>query len=366
MEEPIRVLQIVTQMNRGGMESRLMDIYRNIDHSRIQFDFFTCRMDKGQFDDEIEALGGKVFYSQPLSIKNMLSIPKLVKGFLIKHPEYKIVHAHVNQWCGLILKGAQKVRVPVRIAHSRTSLEVHSAKNFVKNIIKISTNKYAIYRFAVSEKAGKWLFGPNTNFEVWPNAIQCEKFTFESSMRYAVREELGLKDEFTVIHVGNLKPEKNHSFLLEVFAELLKIHECSRLVLVGKDGVDGAFARKAKELCISEKVSFLGSRNDVNRLLQGGDVFVFPSLYEGFPGAVLEAQASGLPCIISDTITSEVCITQLVTQLPLSIGAKKWVESIIQKKGYPRNDTQSYFKQTGYDINSLVVKLMAFYEDVMV
>jgi glycosyltransferase involved in cell wall biosynthesis len=350
-------------MNRGGLECRLMDIYRNLDYSRIQFDFFTLRKEPGHFDNEIIALGGKMFYNEMLDIKHIFTIPMRIESFLNSHKEYRIVHAYVNQWCGLVLKGAQNAGISKRIAHSRTSLEVKTVKNIVKDLIKIPVKKYATHCFAVSSKAGDWLFGPNSEYEVWPNAIDVMKFKFSNKIRQQIRKELGLKNEFTIIHIGNIRPEKNHVFLLEIFSEILKLRRESKLLFIGKDLSRGRIINKAKELCVNKDVKFLGLRNDVEKLLQAGDVFVFPSLYEGLPGAVLEAQAAGLPCIISDTITKEVCITPLVKQLPLSLPAGKWAE-IVLKQNIQRVNTQSYFEQTGFDINNLVEKLTEFYINI--
>lgn len=368
MNEPIRVLCVVTQMNRGGLENRLMDIYRNIDRKRIQVDFYTCRKERGQYDDEILSLGGRVYYNDPLSVSRLYKIPRRFADFFRQHPEYNIVHAQMNQWCGLILKGAKRAGVPVRIAHSLTALENDSFKNTVKNIIKLPVNRYATHRFAVSGKAGRWLFGDKAmehgKVEVWPNAIDCGRFVFDEEIRASVRCELDLNNSFTLIHVGNSRPVKNHGFLLQVFASLLNKESNSRLVLVGEGVANGTLRQQAASLGIADKVIFLGLRDDVPRLLQAGDVFVFPSFYEGLPGAVMEAQAASLPCFISDSITNEVCITPLVEQMPLSLSSDLWAEQVLARRGEKRESTREYFEATGFDVHSLVEKLTDFYERV--
>lgn len=368
MDNPIRVLQIVTQMNRAGLESRLMDIYRNIDRSRIQFDFFTCRKEIGSFDDEIKAMGGKIYYNNSLDLKGIHKVSNQFKSFLSEHTEYKIVHCHLNQWCGLVLKGAKQANVPVRIAHSRTSLQKFTIKNCIKNLVKLSTNHYATHYFAVSRKAGAWLFGKRMvdsgKVEIWPNAIDCKKFIYNPQKRKKMREALGLSNELTLIHVGNLRPEKNHALLFQIFKRVLDEQPSAKLILVGRDMMDGAIQSLAKGIGIDQSVQFLGSRSDVPDLLQAGDVFVFPSLYEGFPGAVLEAQAAGLPCVISDTITDEVCITNNVRQLPLR-DIRSWVEEIMKAVKYQRKDTISQLYRAGYDITTLTEKLTGFYENTI-
>ncbi len=372
MSAPIRVLQIVTQMNIGGMESRLMDIYRHIDREKVQFDFYSCRQTPGAFDDEIISLGGKVYYNKPLTVKNLIAIPRRFWSFLNDHRNYLIVHCHLNQWCGLVLAGAMKANVPIRIAHSRTSLKQNSIKNFIKNIIRFPVNYTATHRFAVSDKAAEWLFGKKAvslgRVQIWPNAINCSKYSYDISTRIRIRDYLNLGDSYTLIHIGNLRPEKNHMFLLQIF-KLLKnqIPNC-KLLLVGADNLNGSIQEEAQRLSIINDVQFLGLRTDVSELLQAADVFVFPSLYEGFPGAVLEAQASGLPCIISNTITEEVVLSQDVIQLKLD-DRNLWVNKIIEFWSFPVNRASTFSQDnlvnSGYDIYQLVNDLLQFYCSVL-
>lgn len=364
MSEPIRILQIVTQMNRAGLENRLMDIYRNIDKNTVQFDFYTCRKEKGYFDDEIVKLGGRVYYSQNLSFKNILGISRRFKEFLALHREYKIVHCHLNQWCGYILKGAKKACVPVRIAHSRTALETKSIKNIIKNVIKINVNKYATHRFAVSKKAGCWLYGKkmfdNGLVSIWPNAIDINKFEFSSHNRELYRKKLGLTGSHTYIHVGNIRPEKNHKFLIDLFKEIKDEQENSMLLIVGADYISGEIQRYTDKQNISKCVLFLGARSDIPELFHASDALIFPSLYEGFPGTVLEAQAAGLRCYISNTITKEVCITNLVTSLPLG-NIQKWKDIIKISPKENKRDISKKLMESNYDIKKLTNELMTFY-----
>ncbi len=365
MIKPIKVLVVVCQMNRGGLECRMMDILRFIDRAEISIDFFTYRESKGYFDDEIESLGSKIFYNKPLNVRNMISYSGYFADFLKNHPEYKIVHAHQNAWCSVFCKGAQKAGVPVRIAHSRTSLDSLSLGNLVKNIIKLSTPKYATHYFAVSDRAGRWLFG-NRNFnkgkvQIWPNAIDTHPFRYSEEKYKHMRELFNVSDKQVVMHVGNFTPAKNHIFLVELFYEYHKMNNKSILVLAGK-GEREYVENKIQELGIKDNVMFLGGRDDIQDVLQAADVFVFPSLFEGFPGAVLEAQAAGLPCVISDKITKEVCILDNVRQIPLEIS--EWCEAIDKALKEPRKDAISQIEASGYDIRTLVVKLSDFYRNV--
>lgn len=365
MAAPIRVLQIVTQMNRAGMENRLMDIYRHIDKNKVQFDFYTCRTTPGFFDDEIKNLGGKIYYESSLSMKHLCGIPEKFSSFFRQHQEYLIVHCHLNHWCGLVLQGAKHAGIPVRIAHSRTSLEKNSLKNVIKNILKRKVSKTATHKFAVSQKAGKWLFGTkalaNGEIIIWPNAIDCEKFRFDENNRKTTRKKLGLTNELVLIHVGNIRPEKNHMFLLKVFAEIKKKSKDAKMLIVGADYMNNVVQDEAVRMNMADDIMFLGARSDIPDLLLAGDVFVFPSIYEGFPGAVLEAQAAALPCVISDIITEEVCITEHITRVPLSKGPVEWAKKVLEAASKPRVDDIKTIMERGYDVHGLSRSLEEFY-----
>ncbi len=361
-DKRIRVLNIVNQMNRGGMENRLMDLYRHIDRKCIQFDFYTCREEEGYYDEEIKSLGGKVYYSKDLNVRNLLFLPDRFKSFFLSHRQYKIVHCHMNQWCGVILLGAKRANVPVRIAHSRTSLDSYKFKNIIKNIIKIPVNYAATEKLAVSKKAGEWLYGKrrvnNNEVKVLPNAIDCYSFLFSENRRKEYRKKLNIENNFVIVHVGNLKPEKNHFFLMKVFCDYLKVNVNARLMLVGAGGLKEKIEEKAETLGISESVFLLGQRADIPEILSAADCFVFPSFYEGFPGAVLEAQAAGLPCVISDTITPEVKLLSTTVMLPVDNDTLQWVNAVerISKKIITNQDrikANKKIRQAGYDINAL-------------
>ena len=360
--DPVRILHIVNSLNRGGMENRIMDLYRHLDHQKFQYDFYVESGKPGMFDDEVVSLGGKVFLSKEVSKYNIPSF-KSFYVFLKEHPEYRIVYAY-NQWSGYYLREAKKCGVPYRIANSRTSIQTKSLKNTVKNLVKLNVNKYATHKFAVSKKAAIWLFGEKAvnsgQVKVWPNAIDTEKFRFSEEIRSEVRSELELGDAFTVIHVGNIKFEKNHPYLLKVFSEIKKTLKDAKLVLIGNGKIE-TLVSQMEELGIKDSVQYLGVRQDIPRLLQAGDVFVFPSLYEGFPGAVLEAEASGLPCIISDTITDEVVLTATTHQMRIDTKPAEWARMCLNYYGSKRADLADVVKKAGFDIYDLVNEIEKLY-----
>ena len=354
-------------MNCAGIENRLMDIYRNIDRKRVQFDFYTFRVNPGYFDEEISLLGGCVFYSEPYNIFNTRSITHRIFTFLKAHPEYKIVHVHLNAWSGIVLRGARKAGVPIRIAHSRTALNHLGWKQAIKNILKLSVNKNVTHRFAVSLSAAYWLFGKDAVkrglVQVWPNSIDCEKFKYDGEARNRLRKELNLDDSFCLIHVGNMSPIKNQMFLIDVFDRLNRVLRNSKLLIIGSDFMSSKVQVYATSKPSSDDILFLGTRTDVNKLLSVGDVFILTSYSEGFPGSALEAQAAGLPCVISNTITPEICLTSNVVQLPIDKGTETWVDHILDFINVKRTDNANTLYDKGYDVFGLCERLTTFYED---
>lgn len=363
MGNPVRILHVVYILNRGGMESRLIDLFRELDKSRFQFDFYVESGKHGAYEEEVERLGGRIFYPNK---KEKHRIPCLTawRQFLIAHKEYQIIYAY-NQWAGWYLREAKRCGVPHRIASSRTSLQTFSLKNLYKNLVKQNINHYATDRFAVSKKAAIWLFGKRMVEEqmvnIWPNAIDTERYRFSQATRDSVRNELGLTDELVVIHIGNLRFEKNHPFLLEVFAKLRESYQNAQLILVGGGKIDILQAR-IDSLGIHDSIHYLGIRSDVSRLLQAGDLFIFPSLYEGFPGAVLEAEASGLRCLISNSITEEIDLTNHIRRLPLSAGAARWAEEVERIPYCERSKACEEIRAAGYDVRDLVLRTEAFFQ----
>ena len=371
MEEKkaVKVLAVVCQMNRGGLESRLMDIIRQLVYSRICMDVYTYREDRGVFDEEILRAGGTVYYNPPLYAGNMLWYAHYFKRFLLRHPEYRIVHAHQDAWCSVFCKGASLAGVPVRIAHSRTAITGRSVADCVKNVIRLPARRYATHYFAVSRKAGQWLFGEKNlrqgRVQIWKNAIYCRAYTFSPQIRETCRAEMGWGGRNILIHVGNFTPPKNHMFLLDMIECLVRKDSSWMLVLVGGEtgmGIQKKTEDQTKQRHLEKHVRILGSREDVPVLLQGADVFCFPSIYEGLPGAVLEAQAAGLPCIVSDSVTEEVKILKSTRRLPLRAGADAWGREIEKALDVKRRDTYQEMRDAGFDIETLTQELTEFYE----
>lgn len=357
---PIRVLQVVTHMERGGLESMLMNYYRHIDRTRVQFDFLVHRQERAAFDDEIEALGGKI-YRLPRLVPWSRSYLNALNQFFDENLEYKIVHVHQDCLSSVILKAAAQHHVPVRIAHSHNANQDRNLKYPIKLWYRRSIPKYATDLFACGKDAGDWMFG-GAPYRIINNAIDAAAYTYAPAKRMEVRRALGLADELTIGHVGRFNPQKNHPFLLEIFSALLKKEPNAVLLLVGGGDDLPKMQEKAQALGILEHVRFLGVRSDVAELMQAMDVFVFPSLYEGLPVTMVEAQAAGLPCLISDKVPPECILTEgLVDVLPLSASPETWAEKILEKRELPRTDRRAEIAAHGFDITTEAVKLQEFY-----
>lgn len=356
----IRVLHVTTTMNRGGLESMIMNYYRNIDRTKIQFDFLIHRMQTSDFEEEIKSMGGRVFHLPNLNPFSKNYMNSLVDFFNKHSSDYKIVHCHLDCMSAIPLKIAQKAGIPIRIAHSHNSNQTVDLKYPLKLYYKNKINKVATHLFACSYDAGKWMF-KNNNFKVLPNAIDSKKYVFNENKRKEYREKLKIKDEIVIGHIGRFYPQKNHKFLIDIFKEINAINRNTKLVLVGVGVLMDEIKSYVNELSLNESVLFLGLRNDVPNLLQVFDVFLFPSLYEGLPVTLVEAQAAGLPCLISDKVPIECKITDLVYQLSLNDDIRLWAEKSLQLSKTLRQNTTYQIEKAGYDIRSNAKKLQEFY-----
>jgi glycosyltransferase involved in cell wall biosynthesis len=362
-----RVLHVLGNLDSGGLENRLMDIYRHIDKTKIQFDFLIHTTKPTYFEEEIHRLGGKIYRIRKLRFLNIWLYIHDLKKFFKRNNTYSIIHGHILGPALFYHYIAKKAGVACRIVHSRNGRRTE--KDFI-SIIKSLVERYAwifsTHRFAVSETAAISAFGKNAllkgKVQILPNAIDIRKYLFNQVAREKVRKDLDLSNKLVVGHIGRFSVQKNHEFLLKVFSEIVLLEPNSVLILVGKGDLEESIKNQCSGLGIEDKVRFLGVRSDVPDLLQAMDVIVFPSFYEGLPGVILEAQAAGLPCIISDKITKEARITDLVEYLPLTISAKEWAEVVLEKeKSTERRVTLDEFIEAGFDIESVARWYQEFY-----
>ena len=362
--EPLRVLQISYDMNLGGAETLMMNIYRNIDRTKVQFDFLLHSPDESAYDKEILSLGGRIYRLPRYMGYNRIGYDRNLRRFLSGHPEYTIIHDHLMDSAAETLRVANKMG-RITVAHSHASGMPFSAGELVRRWFRKDLWKTADYRFACSEDAGKWLYRGKAGFEILKNGINTPEFRFRSEIRASVRKELGIGESALAVGtVGRLDPQKNQMRLLDIFPSVLERNVDSRLVIVGSGPLESEIKTRIDKLGLSDKVILTGPRKDVNELLSGFDVFVLTSFSEGLGIALVEAQASGLPCVFTDTIPADVnLIPQLVRRVSLADGNGLWADRILELPD-PEINRENCWKKVadeGYDIRESALKLQDFY-----
>lgn len=365
MKEPIRVLHVLGSLNIGGAESRIMDIYRHIDKSRVQFDFVVHTQKKGFFEEEIESLGGAVYRIPRFQLYNYFQYKKCWRKLLEKHKEWKIIHGHMTSTAAIYLPIAKSFEQVVTIAHARSAGVDQGIKGKLTKWMRKSLSKKTDYCFACSSEAGKAVFGASAmklgKVKILPNTIDAKKFSFSEGKRKLIRERLGIETGTVIGHVGRFHPCKNHEFLIRVFYEYLKSNKNSYLLLIGEGSEMEAVQKKTIELGISSRVIFAGNRSDVENYYSAMDYFVFPSFYEGMPGTVIEAQAAGLPCLVSNRITSEVKVTDLVTFLDIDENPEDWTAYLNGEGLNTNRDRYKEIVDVGFDVCKQAKQYEEFY-----
>lgn len=366
MTKPIRILQCFARMDRGGSETMIMNLYRNIDRNRIQFDFVVHTNEKCEFDDEIIALGGKIYRVPRFKITNFYSYIKAWNMLFKEHKgTWSIIHGHMFTTSAIYLKIAKNYGL-TSIAHSHNTSSGHGLRAFIKVIIQFPIRFVADYYFACSKNAGTWLFGKRAcrkdNFYVFNNAIDSKNFIYDPEIRTKKRIELQLEDKFVVGHVGRFHKQKNHDFIVDIFNEIYRKNESARLLLIGDGFLRKSIEKKVNDLGLSNYVIFAGVRSDIPEILQALDLFLFPSLYEGLPVTLVEAQASGLMVRASDTITREVAITDLIDFYSLKSPATYWANEILKNsEANERENKLDEIIKARYDIKQNTKWLEEFY-----
>lgn len=337
------------KMIGGGLEQVVMNYYRHIDHSRVQFDFIVDKDSSLVPRSEIESLGGRVFSVPPY--QHVFAYQRALAS-LFSAQNWPIVHSHENALSIFPLRAAKRAGIPVRIAHSHsTAGKGEAARNAIKWILRRFSNVYPTYRMACSRHAGEWLFGKDTDFEVVRNAIDLSEFDFDVNVRRGARLGLNASDAtFIVGHIGRFVTQKNHSFLISMFAEVVRREENSLLVLVGEGPLMGDAQTKACSLGIADRVRFLGHREDVGALYQAFDVFCLPSNYEGLGMVAIEAQVSGLPALCSENVPDEALVSDAALKMSLSDGPASWAEIALETRSRPRRERVQDARNNGYDI----------------
>ena len=340
-----------------------MNYYRNIDKTKIQFDFI-CDNDSTDIPyEEIESMGGRVFLIPPY--QKVFDYQKELRK-LLKENQYKIIHSHINTLSVFPLYAAKKVGVPIRIAHSHSTTNKQEwKKNLLKQILRPFSKLFANTYFACTKYAGDWLFGTKTNTYILNNAIDLDKYKYNEEIRKKIREELHIKEDALVVgHIGRFVAQKNHNFLIDLFNEYQKHNNDSLLLLVGQGPLKEEIESKVKNLNIENKVLFLGQRSDANKLYQAFDIFLLPSIYEGLGMVLIEAQTSDLPCIASTEVPIIAKVTNNLEFIDLN-NKEDWLNKLKEISINNRKDKTKEVKQHGYDIKEECKKLEQKYLDLI-
>ena len=367
MSEPIRVLHVFASVNRGGAESRTMDLYRHIDREKVQFDFLVNVDEPGHYAAEIREMGGRIYHIPRFRLSNYFSYRKAVTAFFSVHHDFRAVHGHITSSAAIYLPLAKKAGIPVTIAHARNAGEEPGLKRLLTHLLRRRLHRRADHLFACSKLAGEAVFSR----KVWaegriayiPNAISAARFDYDEGTRAALREQMGLAGQFVLGHVGRFDYQKNHPYLLKIFFEVQKMLPDSRLLIVGGGNSSGqeSFRLAAGQLGLADKIVYTGVVDDPWRYYQAMDYFVFPSYFEGMPGVVIEAQTSGLPCLISDAIAGEVALTELVNAKSIAADPREWADYIVAAKDYRRYGRVAEIQAAGFDAHTQAKKMAAFY-----
>lgn len=362
-----KVLFFVDRLLIGGIQILIKNLLSNWDFSKIQVDILV--LDDGftyPLEKELEQMGVTIYKLDGIWLKkppDYVTYAKALDNFFLKHHDYIAIHMHSSSKNFFVLKYAKKYNIPIRIAHSHnTGFQTKSLLNiFIGNMLKTVLRYYATDLFACSDYAGKWLFG-NAKFDIIKNGVDLQKYCYSSNKREFVRKELGINNQIVIGNVGRFVQQKNHKFMIGIFSELLKVFPNSILLLAGTGELIEQCKKYVEQLGIDKKVMFLGYRSDIHDLLQAMDLFLMPSFFEGFPVTGVEAQACGLPCVFSDTITKEVKLTDFVEYVCLDSSVDVWVATISRLlNNCDRNKCKEILKEKGFDIRCSVEWLQNFY-----
>jgi glycosyltransferase EpsF len=361
-----RVLQIIGIVCGGGVEAVIMNYYRNIDRTQIQFDFVVDGYEKTYLDDEIEAMGGKVYHVEPYRKNIFRYMGQIYK--IVREGHYEIVHSNMNTLSVFSLFPAWLAGAEQRILHNHsTAVKQEGKRSLMKQILRpfapIFANRYA----ACSELAGNWMYGKEKmkrgDISIIRNAIDLDQYAFSESTRAKYRQELGIgPDDFVIGHVGRFMFQKNHTFLIKIFREVKKVQHNAVLLLIGDGELRGKIEKQVQEYGLEDSVKFLGIRKDVQALYNAMDVFVLPSWYEGLPVVSVEAQANGLHCLFSKNVTAESGLTQSAEFIHLEDGAEVWAEKVLQKDNTRNPIAAEEMRQAGFDIKTQAQSLIEWYK----
>lgn len=366
-----KILHVTGAMNVGGTETMIINLYRKI-NKKIEFHFISYSKSQAFYDEEIEKLGGKVIRLNPPDKVGFIVAIKDIKKVIKENGPYDAVHTHMLFNSGIAMIAAYLSRVKVRVSHAHTTSDDTSSlvRKIYINLMRFFIKVFSTDFLACSNSAGKYLFGnniiSNKKYKVLPNYIEYEKF-INNSDKTNFREELGIKnDDIVICHIGRFITAKNHEFLIDMAKEMIQKNNKVKLVLVGDGDLKNHIENKVKSIGIEKNVYFTGIRKDIPSILNSVDLFILPSIYEGLGLVLLEAQASKVPCLVSEAIQPEVDLgIGLVKKLNLSCGASKWADEankIINENKNNDIDIIKAVQEKKYDLNSILNNLLSVYK----
>jgi len=373
-QQPYRILHVFGIMNRGGAESFAMDVYRHLDRSVVQFDFVVHSNEAGHFDREIRDLGGRIFVLPSPNQAGAAKYKRELAEVLAKQGPFRGVHSQVYYFSGLVLQVAEACGIPVRIANSN-SIQDGRRGSWLRKLyrwyMKSLIIKHSTHLLGVSQEACRSLFGKDcfhslNKVSVIPNAVNLEKYRFLPQDKAILRNKLSLPATSPIVgHVGRFNAPKNHKFLIEVFAALHQFVPQAQFVLAGDGPLREEIEGLIKERGLEEHVHLLGVREDVPEILGALDVFVFPSLYEGLGLSLVEAQAAGIPSVISNTIPSDVDLgLGLIKAMSLHESPSVWADEIMRRFHHDKQSWETverHIRDRNYEISELSLKLQSLY-----
>lgn len=366
-----RIAQVIGKANLSGVDTVVMEYYRHMDRSRIQFDFILDGTGETLIDEEIRRLGGRIYKVEPYERNMARSVQQWAA--LFRENRYPIVHAHLNTLSVFPLYAAWRAGVPVRIAHNHSIAAPGEGKRtLMKYLLRPWAGAFATHYGACSELAGKWLFGKcfydAGKVRLIKNAVNIGRFSYNAETRGRIRKELNLDGKPVIGHVGRFVYQKNHDLLLDIFREIHARNPRAALLLVGSGDLEDAMMQKADALGLAGSVLFLGTRADVPDLMQAMDVFLFPSNYEGLGMAVIEAQTSGLRTVVSEAVPEEAKVTDLLEYCSLMQPASAWADKVLDILAHEicvRRTRDEDLRRAGYEIGQAAKELGEWYEKLL-
>ena len=365
--EPIRILHVLTAMNRAGAETMLMNLYRAIDHEHVQFDFAVTTTDKCDYDDEIEMLGGRIIHYPKYKGSNHFAYKKWLNTFFSEHSEYKIIHGHIGSTASIYLKIAKK-HGRYTIAHSHSTGKMNSIRDFMYKVYSFSTRYIADYFIGCSTEAlisryGRKVADDNSKSIVLNNGIDIRKYAYSEQVRNEMLNDFNLSNNsFIVGTVGRLTEAKNPFFIVDILEELKQVEPDFRFIWAGNGELKERVTDYINKKKLNDNILMLGVRDDIPRILQLLNVFILPSVFEGLPVIGVEVQAAGVPMLCSDKVSKEVKLSNCVSFLPIN-STTVWVESILKEKEFRRiENAPGDVAESGYDIIQTAGWLQTFYE----